>query len=421
MIANSGHLLDLTRQHLQLSLIAVLLALIVGGAAGVLMTRYPRLVAPIQRLVGIFQTIPALAFIGFVMLFLGLTRATGITVLFFYCLMPIVHSTYTGITGVESGVVEAARGMGMTRRQILWSVELPLALPVILVGVRIATVIAVGTAAVMSLAGAGGLGQEIFAGIDRVQTTMILAGALPAALLGVLADVTIGTLERMVTPRGITGGKAPPRGVVLRRRVLVIGAAAVVLAALVTGIDAGPRLGVVRIGSKDFSENMLLGEMVAQLIEGNTNIQVVRKLSLGGTTVCFDGLRSGSIDLYPEYDGTAYTIHLGHTERIRDPARVYSAVKQEFEQRFRMTWSAPFGFNNYFALAMPQPLAQQYGIRTVSQLAPLSNRFVFGTTNEFMGRPLDGYVPLAATYGLQFRAVRTMMTGLRYNAIQAND
>ncbi|MDB4897186.1 MAG: glycine betaine/carnitine/choline transporter substrate-binding protein, partial [Firmicutes bacterium] len=155
--------------------------------------------------------------------------------------------------------------------------------------------------------------------------------------------------------------------------------------------------------------------------EGNTNIQVVRKLSLGGTTVCFDGLRSGSIDLYPEYDGTAYTIHLGHTERIRDPAMVYSAVKREFEQRFQMTWTAPFGFNNYFALAMPQPLAQQYGIRTVSQLAPLSNRFVFGTTNEFMGRPLDGYVPLAATYGLQFRAVRTMMTGLRYNAIQAND
>jgi osmoprotectant transport system permease protein len=203
MIAQSSRILDLTGEHLQLALVAVLYALLAGVPLGVLISRNKRLREPVLWMVNAFQTIPALAFVGFVMLFLGLTRATGITVLFFYCLMPIVRSTYTGITSVDPAMIEAARGMGMTPWQILRMVQLPLALTVILVGVRVATVIAVGTASIMSLAGAGGLGQLIFAGIDRVQDQMILAGALPAALLAVAAEFGIGALERLLTPRGL--------------------------------------------------------------------------------------------------------------------------------------------------------------------------------------------------------------------------
>lgn len=421
MAENWRHLLELTGQHLQIALIAVLGALVVGVVLGILASRYPAVAGPLVGTTAVFQTIPALAFIGFVMIFLGLTRWTGITVLFFYCLLPIVRGTYTGISQVQPGVIEAARGMGMTVWQILTRVEIPLALPVILVGVRLATVVAVGTATMMSLAGAGGLGQEIFAGIDRVQNKMILAGAVPAAVLAVLADRAIGALEVLLTPAGLMPGGARRGGRRLRQWATIGAFAAVSLVAMSAAGGAGPREGVVTIGSKDFTESILLSEMVAQTIEARTDIRVVRKLNLGGTKVNFDGLRSGSLDMYPEYDGTAYAIHLGHTEPVTDPAAVYDQVRREFEEKFGLTWSEPFGFNNTYALAMPEDLAAQYGIRTASDLAPHSPRFVFGTTNEFMGRAVDGYQPMVETYGYQFKSVSTMTAGLRYTAIQSGE
>ncbi|MFZ5818238.1 MAG: ABC transporter permease [Bacillota bacterium] len=203
MVDQSPRLLQLTAEHLELALMGVLYAALVAVPVGYLISRFRFLADPVLWAANALQTIPALAFVGFVMLFLGLTRATGITVIFFYSLMPIIRATYTGIISVDPAMIEAARGMGMTRGQILRMVQLPLALAVLLVGIRIAVVIAIGTAAIMSLAGAGGLGQEIFSGIDRVNDKMILAGALPAAALAILAEFGIGALERWLTPRGI--------------------------------------------------------------------------------------------------------------------------------------------------------------------------------------------------------------------------
>ncbi len=196
-------LLSLTGQHLKLALLAVFYGVLVGVPAGYLITRFRRLAEPVLWVANALQTIPALAMIGFVMLFLGLSPATGIFCLFLYTLMPIIRSTYTAIISIDPALIEAATGMGMTRWQILRMVQLPLALPIAAVGVRLATVIAIGTASIMSLAGAGGLGSEIFAGIDRVQDKMILAGALPAALLAVIADLGMSALERRLTPRGL--------------------------------------------------------------------------------------------------------------------------------------------------------------------------------------------------------------------------
>lgn len=203
MADQAPQLLKLTTQHLQLALTAVFYALLVGIPTGALISRYRWLAEPVLWVANTLQTIPALALVGFIMVFAGLSRTTGIIALFLYGLMPIIRNTYTGITGISPAMIEAARGMGMTRWQILRTVELPLALTVMLVGVRVALVIAIGTASVMSLAGAGGLGELIFAGIDRVQDKMILAGALPAALLAILANLGIGALERKLTPAGL--------------------------------------------------------------------------------------------------------------------------------------------------------------------------------------------------------------------------
>ncbi|MFZ5818237.1 MAG: glycine betaine ABC transporter substrate-binding protein [Bacillota bacterium] len=177
----------------------------------------------------------------------------------------------------------------------------------------------------------------------------------------------------------------------------------------------------VTIGSKDFTENIILGEMVAQLIEKNSDIKVERKLNLGGTKVNFDGLKNGDLDMYAEYDGTGYGLHLKHTEPITDPTKIYDQVKKEFEEKFKLTWSKPFGFNNTYALAMPRKIAEEHNIKTYSDLAKVSDKFVFGTTNEFMGREADGYNPLVKTYGFKFKDVKTMQTGLRYKAIESGD
>ncbi len=177
----------------------------------------------------------------------------------------------------------------------------------------------------------------------------------------------------------------------------------------------------ITVGSKDFTENIVLGELVAQLVEGNTDITVVRKLNLGGTSVNFDGLKNGDLDMYADYDGTGYGVHLQHTDPITDPTKVYDQVKKEFEEKWQITWSKPFGFNNTYALAMPRKIAEQHNIVTYSDLAKVSDQFVFGTTNEFMGREADGYNPLVKEYGFKFKDAKTMQTGLRYKAIENGD
>lgn len=201
--SNSSKLIGLATEHLQMALTAVGFGLLVGVPVGVLISRVRWLQTPVLWVANALQTIPALAFAGFMMIVLGLGRTTAVVVLFFYTLMPIIRSTFTGITSVDAAMIEAARGMGMTRWQILRIVELPLAFSVLLVGVRLAAVIVIGTASIMSLIGAGGLGYEIFAGISRINDNMIIGGAASAALLAVIADVTLGALERKLTSPGI--------------------------------------------------------------------------------------------------------------------------------------------------------------------------------------------------------------------------
>lgn len=205
----------------------------------------------------------------------------------------------------------------------------------------------------------------------------------------------------------------------LRRTALAL--SLVMTVGLLAGCGSKSKAGSITIGSKDFTESIVLGELVAQYVEGNSDIKVTRKLNLGGTTVNFDGIKKGDLDLYVEYDGTAYGVHLKHAEPITDPSAVYDQVKQEMEQKYKLTFTKPLGFNNTYALAMPKAVADQYGIKTYSDLAKHANQFVFATTNEFMGRAADGFEPLSKAYGYKFKDVKTMQTGLRYKAIEQND
>ncbi len=206
--ANSGEALQLLLQHLLLVAVSTTVAVAVGVPLGILLTRRARLAAPVLGVANVFQTIPSLALFGFLipLPFLGgIGASTAVVALVVYALLPIIRNTYTGIRDIDPAVKEAGRGMGLTEGELLRLVELPLALGVIMAGVRIATVIGVGVATIAAAIGAGGLGVYIFRGVAMVNDTLILAGALPAALMALSADWALGRVEKMLTPEGVRG------------------------------------------------------------------------------------------------------------------------------------------------------------------------------------------------------------------------
>jgi osmoprotectant transport system permease protein len=203
IVQNHDEVLKLTREHLWMVAASMLLAVLIGIPLGILITRKPGLNKPVLGVANIIQTVPSLALFGFLLPvpWIGArSERLAILALTLYALLPLIRNTYAGINGVDRSVVEAGRGMGMTDRQLLFQVELPLALGVIIAGVRVATVISVGLATIAAAIGAGGLGGYIFRGISMVDNEVILAGAIPAAVLALLADVTLGWLEKRLSP-----------------------------------------------------------------------------------------------------------------------------------------------------------------------------------------------------------------------------
>jgi osmoprotectant transport system permease protein len=203
IVNNHTQVLQLTFEHLWLVAISTILAVLIGIPLGIMITRWPSLNKPVLGSANIIQTIPSLALFGFLLPapWIG-ARADRLAILALtlYALLPLIRNTYVGIQGVDPAVIEAGRGMGMTDRELLWQVQLPLSLGVIIAGVRVATVISVGLATIAAAIGAGGLGEFIFRGLAMVNNSVILAGAIPAALLAIFADVSLGWLEKRLRP-----------------------------------------------------------------------------------------------------------------------------------------------------------------------------------------------------------------------------
>ena len=198
-LRNRTEVFELTLEHLWLVGISMLLAVAIGLPLGILLTRSPRLRRPILGGANVMQTIPSLALFGFLLPLPWVgerAERLAILALTLYALLPVIRNTHAGITGADPAIIEAGRGMGLTNRQLLFQVELPLALGVIIAGIRVATVISIGVATIAAAIGAGGLGEFIFRGVAMVNNQLILAGALPAALLALLADVTLGLAEK---------------------------------------------------------------------------------------------------------------------------------------------------------------------------------------------------------------------------------
>jgi osmoprotectant transport system permease protein len=206
----SGNWADVQRsliQHMQLVGISILVGIVISIPLGIYLTRNQKVAGPTLSMAGMIQTIPGLVMLGFALLFLGIGLLPALVVLSLYAILPILRNTYTGISEVERSYIEAGRGIGMTNMQILFKVELPLAMPSIIGGIRISTVYIVSWATLAALIGAGGLGDLIWTGLATYNTNYILAGAIPSAIIAFLLSGLIGLLQRALTPRGLRGGR----------------------------------------------------------------------------------------------------------------------------------------------------------------------------------------------------------------------
>ena len=414
---NWTELLLLVRQHIVLVFIAILAAVLIGVPTGIVLTRYRALRGPVLGVANVMQTIPSLALFGFLIplpFIGGIGSRTALVALVLYSLLPIIRNTVTGILGVEPSVREAAVAMGMTGGQILRQVELPLAMGVIVTGIRVATVIAVGVTTIAAAVGAGGLGVYIFRGLRQYDNNLLLAGALSAALLALAADFFLGLAERRFSFDAKRRSGSPFK---LR---LALAAAGLLLilggVALWRSGDEGTVQSRVVVGSKDFTESALLAEIVAQMLEAR-GVSVERRLELGGN-LPHEALVSGSLDLYPEYTGTSFTAILRHAP-ISDPRAVYERVKQDYASKFNVEVSPPLGFENTFAILVRGADARRLNLKTISDAAPQSPRWRAGFGQDFMSRA-DGHPGFSKTYGLKFREVREMDLSLTYIALSSN-
>ena len=387
---NYTEILALLLEHIKLTAISVGLAVLIGVPLGIFISYMSKASKIVLSIANVIQAIPSMALVGFMIPFLGIGAIPAVTAVVLYSLLPIIKNTYTGLESINSQTLEAAKGIGLTRFQILTKVQIPLALPVIMTGVRVASVTAVGLMTMAAFIGAGGLGNLVFSGIRTVNNNQILAGAIPACLLALFVDFLLGMIEKLVTPISLQKGNAARK----KKKRLVQ---------------------KITLGSKDYTDQLVLGNLVSEMIEDRTDIQVNRKMNLGGTQVCFSALQSGDIDMYVEYSGTAYSDILQHSP-INDVDAVYNTVKTEFKEKYNIEVLSQMKCNNTYILAVKPETAEKYGLSNVSDFAKVASSFKSGTTFEFTNRE-SGLIGLEQAYNFKIGENIPLDGAPRYTAL----
>ncbi|MFT7656415.1 MAG: osmoprotectant transport system permease protein [Cyanobium sp.] len=409
-------------EHLVLVVSSVALALLIALPLGLAIQAHPRWRRLVLVLANAVQTIPSLAIFGLLLtlpLLGGIGSTPAVVALTLYALLPLLRGLLTGLQQVPPGLKQAGQALGLSGGQVLRHVELPLALPSLMAGLRVAAVIAVGVATIGAAIGAGGLGVFIFRGIATVNNTLLLAGALPAAAIALAADACLGALETHLTQ----GSRQPrPRPWLRRRWALATALAGAALLAIALGwhqlASPGPA-GSVVIGAKGFTEQQLLGELLAQEIEEHTSLQVRREFSLGSTFLCHEAVRQGRVDGYVEYTGTAWSAILKQPSGpgASDRASLWNRARRLYAERYGLRIFPSLGFENTFAVLIRQAQGQELGLRTISQAVLPARRWRAAFGYEFLNRG-DGYPGLASRYGLRFASPPTAMDlGLTYRAL----
>lgn len=400
-----GQLMASLLEHIQISFIALFFAVVIAIPLGIFLTNKKKIAESIIGISAVLQTIPSLALLGLLIPLFGIGKVPAIIALIVYALLPILRNTFTGINEVDPSLKEAAMAMGMNARKRLVKVELPLAMPVIMAGIRTAMVLIVGTATLAALIGAGGLGDIILLGIDRNNTALIILGAVPAAILALVFDFFLKKLESLSFKKTISA-------------LSIISVVALLI--IIFPLFNFKEKEEIVIAGKLGSEPEILINMYKLLIENETDLKVQLKPGLGKTSFVFNALKSGSIDIYPEFTGTAISEFLKEEAINNNQEDVYYQAKEGMMNKFGMVMLSPMKYNNTYALAVSKQLADIYHLQTISDMKPIQETIKAGFTLEFNDRE-DGYLGIQKRYGITLSNITTMEPKLRYQAIESGN
>ena len=413
-----GHLPDYLGSHVRVSVAALALGLAVSLPLAILARNRPLLRGALLGLASIVQTVPGLALLAlFYPLLLALAALSlawfgfgfsafgflpAVLALALYSMLPVLRNTITGLQGVDPAILEAAQGVGMTPRQSLFSVELPLALPVMMAGIRTSAVWVIGTATLSTPIGQTSLGNYIFAGLQTQNWVFVLFGCLAAAMLALAVDQLLALIENGIRNR--SRARAALGGV---------GIAALVIATLVPAMARSSSSYIV--GAKTFAEQYVLSALIAQRLRA-AGLSATSREGLG-SNVIFDALASGDIDVYVDYSGTLWANQFHHSD-IKPREIVLAELKATLAKQ-NVTLLGELGFENAYALVMPRKRAEQQGIRSIADLASRAPDLSIAGDYEFFSRP--EWAGLQKAYGLAFRAQRQMQPDFMYAAAASGE
>lgn len=394
-------LLQTLFEHIQISFIALLIATLIAIPIGIWLTRHTKIAEPIINIAAIMQTIPSLALLGLMIPFFGIGRVPAIIALVIYALLPILRNTYTGIKEVDPSLKEAAQGIGMNTYRQLKNVEIPIAMPVIMAGIRTAMVLIIGTATLAAFIGAGGLGDLILLGIDRNNMNILLLGAIPAALLALLFDFVLKRMEKLS----------------YRKMMIVTGL--LLLSFLLVAIWPlfFQKDNQMKFAGKLGTEPEIITNMYKLIIEDKTDVNVDIEPGMGKTTFLFNALKSDDIDGYLEFTGTVLGEITKEDAKFTTEKEVYQQANDSINKKYQMSLLKPMQYNNTYALAVKKEYADKYQLKTISDLQKVESTIRAGFTLEFNDR-MDGYKGIQKKYGIKFDNVRTMEPKIRYQAIE---
>lgn len=391
-------------EHLQISLLSLIIAIIIAIPFGIAISNYKKTKEWMLQITGIFQTIPSLALLGLFIPFMGIGTLPAVVALVIYAIFPILQGTITGLSEIDSSLEEAATAFGMTKWEKLKKYQLPLSMPILMSGVRTASIMIIGTATLAALVGAGGLGSFILLGIDRNNSSLILIGAISSAILAVVFSWLIKLLQ-----------DKRPKTIVITLLVAIFS-----LGASFIPLQNNSSKKIV-IAGKLGAEPEIIINMYKILIEDEMDIKVEIKPNFGKTSFLYEALKSGSIDIYPEYTGTITTTLLNDKiENIsNDPETVYKIAKQKILEQDDMVYLSPSEFQNTYAIAVTESYAKSNGLTKISELKKVEHSAVAGFSLEFNDRE-DGNLGLKSLYNVNLN-VKTMEPSLKYQALVNND
>ena len=399
--------LNLTVEHILISLLAISIASVLGVILGIIISEYRKFSGLILGTVNILYTIPSIALLGFFITITGVGNTTALIALIIYALLPIIRSTYTGIVTINPLIIEASEGMGSTKLQQLFKVKIPLALPVLMSGIRNMVTMTIALAGIASFVGAGGLGVAIYRGITTNNSAMTFLGSLLIAILALVFDFILGLIEKRLTNHKRVKYKINPKLIILGLFIVIFG----VYFSLNSKKDK-----TINIATKPMTEGYILGQMLTELIEQDTDLKVnITNGVGGGTSNIHPAIVKGEFDLYPEYTGTSWEAVL-KKEASYDESK-FDELQKEYKEKYNLEYVNLYGFNNTYGLAVNKDIAEKYNLKTYSDLAKVSNNLIFGAEYDFFERE-DGYKELQKVYNMNFKKQIDMDIGLKYQAMK---